>query len=80
MKLCKPFIDHISTRRPLSTGIVSAKKLTHHHGFEATTPCLPGRRTTNFAMVTRCSKQDCATTWSKRVLLYYAVYLNKVIK
>ena len=30
------------TRRPLSTGIFSAKYVTHQHGFELTTSCLPG--------------------------------------
>ena len=28
------------TRRPLSTGILSAKNVTHQHGFEPTTSCL----------------------------------------
>ena len=46
----------IKTRRPLSTGVFSAEKLTLQHGFEPTTSRLPGRRTTNCAMVTRISK------------------------
>ena len=29
------------TRHPLSTGIFSAKHVTHQHGFEPTTSCLP---------------------------------------
>ena len=29
------------TRRPLSTGVFSAKNVTHQHGFEPTTSCLP---------------------------------------
>ena len=39
-------------RRPLSTGIISAKNVTHQHGFEPTTSCLQGRRTTICATVT----------------------------
>ena len=35
------------TGRPLSPGIFSAKNVTYHHGFEQTTSCLPGRRTTH---------------------------------
>ena len=31
-----------TTRRPLSTGIFSAKNVTHQPGFEPTTSCLPG--------------------------------------
>ena len=41
------------TRRRLSAGIFSAKNVMHQHGFEPTISCLPGRRTTNFVMVTR---------------------------
>ena len=42
------------TRRPLSTLILSAKNATHQFGFEPTTSCLPGRRTTSCAMVEIC--------------------------
>ena len=45
--------DTSRTRHPLSTGIFSAKNVTHQSGFEPTTSCLPGRRTTNCAMVTK---------------------------
>ena len=40
------------TRRLLRKGIFSAKNVAHQHGFEPTTSCLPGRRSTNCAKVT----------------------------
>ena len=57
---------HSCTRRPLSTGIFSAKNVTYQHGFEPTTSGLPGRRTANCAMVTRISKL-VFTKWSNEV-------------
>ena len=44
--------NSFQTKRPLSTGIFSLK-ITHQHGFKPTTSCLPGRRTTNWAKVTK---------------------------
>ena len=44
---------HDETKRTLSSGIFSAKNVTHQHGFKPRTSCLPGTRTTNCAMVTR---------------------------
>ena len=41
---------------PRFPGIISAKNVTDQHGFQPTTSCLPGRRTTKCAMVTRISK------------------------
>ena len=35
------------TRRPLSTGLLSAKNVSHQRGFVPTSSCRPGRRTTN---------------------------------
>ena len=53
----KKKFNHASciTRHPLSIyfSIFSAKNVTHQHGFERTTSCLPGRLTTNYAMVIR---------------------------
>ena len=45
--LQRPHHRLIETRRPLSTGKFSAKNVTHQHGSEPTSSCLPGRRTTN---------------------------------
>ena len=39
-------------KMPAKQRIFSAKNVTHH-GFEPTTSCLPGRRTSNCAMVTK---------------------------
>ena len=40
------------SKTPAKTWIFSAKNVTHQYGFEPNTSCLPGRRTTKFAMVT----------------------------
>ena len=60
---------HERTRRPLSNEIFSAKNVTHQQRFEPTTSCLPGRRTTNCAMVTRISKL-VFTKWSNEVQIW----------
>ena len=43
-------IVHNVTRRPLSTGIFSARNVTLQPGFEPKTWCLAGTRTINCAM------------------------------
>ena len=40
-----------ATRHPLNTGVFSAERITHQPGFEPTTSCVPGRHTTNCAML-----------------------------
>ena len=47
------------TRRPLSTGIFSAKNVTHQHGFEPTTSCLSFTLDANYVKF-----------WGKSITLY----------
>ena len=61
-----------STRRPLSTRIFYTKNVTHHHGLEPTTSCLPGRRTTNCVMVARITY----TKWSNKVEIWQNLEKN----
>ena len=58
------------TRRPLCTGIFSAKNVTHQHGFEPTKLCLPGRRTTNCVMVKEFTK------WSNKIKIWQNLEKN----
>ena len=59
----------LKTRRRVSTGIFSAKTVTQEHGFEPTISCLPGRRTTNCAMMTRTPKL-VFTEWNNKVEIW----------
>ena len=54
---------------PAKHRIFSAKNVTHQNGFETRTSCLPDRRTTNCAMVTRISKL-LFTKWSNKVEIW----------
>ena len=52
------------TRRPLCTGrLFSAKNVTIQPEFEPATSCLPGRRTTNCAMLTRIYSLNGVIEW-----------------